>query len=102
MAYCGPRGIALSEFLRWSKPDQDAALEWMSYEGRRCKNCGTHPEEWADDQFAYHAHLSQCKGCQRQQGLSEVSKSLSERGVFAVLAGGSAATCPQCRPDDDD
>jgi hypothetical protein len=56
----------------------------MKFEGRRCKNCGTHPDEWADDRFAYHAHLSQCKGCQRQQGLSEAAQSTA-----------SSAACPR-------
>lgn len=102
MAYCGPRGIELDAFLRWSPASQRAALDWQAFEGRRCKNCGTHPDEWADDPFAYHAHLNQCKGCQRQQGLSEAAEVKTERGVFAVMAGGHPAHCPQCRPDDDD
>lgn len=101
MAYCGPRGLALSDFLKWSKKDQDAALEWTSYEARRCRSCGTHPDEWAEDRFAYHAHLSQCKGCQRQQGLSEAASAIGERGVSAVMAAGPAMDCPQCKPDDD-
>lgn len=102
MAYCGPRGIELAAFLRWSESSQRAALDWMKFEGRRCKSCGTHPDEWADDQFAYHAHLTQCKGCQRQQGLTESARLASERGLSAVMAYGPAAACPQCRPDDDD
>jgi len=102
MAYCGPRALALSDFLRWAQKDQDAALEWSAYESRRCRSCGTHPDEWADDRFAYHAHLSQCKGCQRQQGLSEASETRTERGVSAVMAPGPALECPQCQPDDDD
>jgi hypothetical protein len=102
MAYCGPRGIELDAFLRWSEGSQRAALEWMKFEGRRCKSCGTHPDEWAEERYAYHAHLAQCKGCQHQQRLTE-SRDAQEagRGVYAVMAYGPAAACPQCMPDDD-
>lgn len=111
MAYCGPRGIPLSVFLgrvvgpadpAWLASDRDAVLSWTSYEGRRCKNCGTHPEEWAEDRYAFHAHLAQCKGCQHQQRLTE-SRDAREagRGIYAVMAQGPAAECPQCKPDDD-
>ncbi len=40
MAYCGPRGIPLTEFLAWDETDQDAALAWQSYESRRCREDG--------------------------------------------------------------
>lgn len=103
MAYCGPRGIALSEFLRWPKADQDAALEWSSYEARRCKKCSTHPAEWEEaGDFSFHAHLAQCQGCKHQQRLSESADAQKAgRGIYAVLAHGPAPACPQCKPDDD-
>lgn len=98
MAYCGPRGIALSEFLRWDPKDQEAALAWAAYEGRRCKSCGTHPDEWADDKLAYHAHLTECRGCKHLQRLSNTDEAKRGDGRFVVMQGGSAADCPQCRP----
>lgn len=98
MDYCGPRGIALDEFLRWSPRSQEAALVWSAYEGRRCKQCGTHPDEWAEDKLAYHAHLTECRGCRQQQRLAATDEAKRGEGRYAVMAGGSAADCPQCRP----
>jgi hypothetical protein len=98
MAYCGPRGIELDAFLRWSKRSQDAALDWSAYEARRCKSCGTHPEEWAEDKLAYHAHISECRGCRQLQRLANTDQAKSGEGKFAVMAGGSAKDCANCRP----
>lgn len=100
MDYCGPRGIALDAFLRWSRRSQDAALEWSAYESRRCRGCGTHPEDWESDKRAHHAHLTQCPGCREAQRLGESDSAKSERGVRVVLAPGSGAGC-SCQPDDD-
>lgn len=98
MDYCGPRGIELDAFLRWSPRSQEAALDWAAYENQRCKGCGTHPADWAEDEFAFHAHAKECKGCARQQQLS-ASIGQDERGIFAAIAQGSAAACPQCSND---
>lgn len=101
MAYCGPKGIALDDFLRWSRRSQEAALAWQARESQRCRNCGTHPEDWADDALAHHAHLEQCKGCQQQQRITEAPEA-DERGVYAVVRPGPAMDCPLCKPMDDD
>jgi hypothetical protein len=101
MAYCGPRGIELDTFLRWSPRSQEAALDWADYEGRRCQRCGTHPQDWAEDRYAHHAHLNQCRGCQEQQRLSESPDAKEGRGVYVVIASGPATDCPACRPSDD-
>lgn len=98
MAYCGPRGIPIDEFLRWPVTSQEAALDWQAFEARRCKHCGTHPDEWADDKLAYHAHLTECVGCRQLQRLSNTEKAKKGDGVYALTAGGSAAACPQCKP----
>lgn len=99
MAYCGPRGIALSTFLRWTQSDQDAALEWAAHEARRC-SCGTHPDDWAEDPHAHHAHLSaQCPGCLARHRLTQrLGKDGLDPGVQVVLPRTSAAACPQCNP----
>lgn len=101
MAYCGPHGIPLSVFLRWDVSDQDAALDWSAYEGRRCKSCGTHPAEW-ETRESFHAHPVQCRGCQAQQRVSEAIRDSGERGVYVTTVPGSAADCPACMPLDDD
>jgi hypothetical protein len=107
MAYCGPRGIPLSVFLgrvaapdesEWLPEDREAALSWSAFEGRRCKHCGTHPDEWDDDKLAYHAHLTECRGCRQLQRLSNTDDAKKGEGRFAVMSGGSAAHCPQCMP----
>lgn len=98
MDYCAPHGIALSEFLRWEQRDQDAALEWSAYEARRCRGCGSHPDDWAEDRFAYHAHLSeQCPGCLAVHRLGERHKQL-DPGVRIVLPRQPARECRQCNP----
>lgn len=67
MAYCGPRGIPLSEFLSWDETDQDAAMAWQMHEARRCPSCKTHPDEWDEDaggrRDAYAADIAVCPGC---------------------------------------
>jgi hypothetical protein len=108
MAYCGPRGIPLSVFLgrpvrpgvdpEWTASDQENALAWADFEARRCNNCGTHPDEWADDKYAYHAHLTECRGCKQQQRLSDTDEARKGEGRYAVMASGSAADCPRCKP----
>jgi len=103
MAYCGPRGIELAAFLRWSPASQRAALEWQAYENRRCSACGSHPEDWAEDPRAHHAHMRQCKGCQAKQRVAESDRAKdAERGTQIVLAPGSGAHCATCRPVDID
>lgn len=98
MDYCGPRGIELDAFLRWSRRSQDAALEWAASEARRCGTCRTHPDDWAENRNAYHAHLStQCPGCLAQHRLEKTAGDL-EPGVRVVLPRVPAAECPQCNP----
>ncbi|HKN38787.1 MAG TPA: hypothetical protein VJ456_06740 [Acidimicrobiia bacterium] len=108
MAYCGPRGIPHSVFLgrvvgpddpQWLPSDREDAMAWSAHEARRCKHCGTHPEEWAEDGMAYHAHMTACRGCRQLQRLQN-SKQAQEAGDgrSVVMAGGSAAHCKQCKP----
>jgi hypothetical protein len=44
MAYCGPRGLALSVFEGWEPLDQQMALEWQRRENEKCGGCGIHPD----------------------------------------------------------
>lgn len=109
MAYCGPRGIAHSVFLgrvvrpgvdpEWLPADRDDALAWQAYENRRCRSCGTHPDEWAEDKTAYHAHLTECRGCRQVQRLAASDQAKEGQGRSVVMAGGSAAQCAQCHPE---
>lgn len=90
MAYCGPRGIALDDFLSWSRASQDAALGWQSYEARRCRNCGHHPDEGAS-----HVHTDVCPGCVKLS-LARDSDEADITGAHTHLTHGSAAECPRC------
>lgn len=98
MDYCGPKGIELDAFLRWSRKSQDAALEWAAHEAARCRRCGTHPD---DEPGSFHAHLQQCKGCQAQERAGEDPIVRQERGVAAVIAPYPVTACPRCAPAPD-
>lgn len=63
MAYCGPRGIPLSEFLNWHPDDQQAALAWQSEESLKCPRCGTADWQWEEDPNFAHAEAYVCRGC---------------------------------------
>jgi hypothetical protein len=106
MAYCGPRGLPHSVFLgrvvgpgdpAWLPSDREDALGWAAYEGRRCTSCGTHPDEWAEDKMAYHAHLGECRGCRDKQRLGATEGARGD-GRYVAMAGGSAADCERCKP----
>lgn len=103
MAYCGPKGIPLSQFLSWSEPDQDAALAWQSHENRRCPGCGTHPDDWNEKKggtrWAYHGEWFTCPGCVESQRLNESPQVRDAgRGVHVRLSAGSHGDCDRCAP----
>lgn len=104
MAYCGPRGIPLSQFLSWPQSDQDAALGWAAHEAQRCQGCGTHPDDWNEkaggSRVAYHAEIRECEGCVHLQRTRESERLSSgkERGLHVRLAVGSFKACTRCRP----
>jgi len=106
MEYCGPRALALDAFLAWPQRSQDAALQWLTREKRRCSSCGTDPVEWAEDPRAYHAHVSgQCPGCLAKHRLEESLKKGAKKdstglepGEQVVLPLQHAADCPRCAP----
>lgn len=103
MAYCGPRGIELDAFLQWSPYSQDAALAWQAHESRRCRSCGTHPDDWRESiggsRHAWHAEDFTCLGCVQLQQRAETNEVKSGgRGIHIRLSGGSAADCERCKP----
>lgn len=104
MAYCGPRGIALDDFLAWSQHSQDAALVWSAHESRRCPGCGTHPEDWdpakGGSRDARHWHPEVCVGCQRKQAAdADLRKDKDPtRGLGLASAPGGPSSCPTCNP----
>lgn len=69
MAYCVPKGIPHSVFLKWNEDDQDKALGWELYQRQLCSGCGTEPSEWVDeDGFPvfpppYQPNSTRCYGC---------------------------------------
>lgn len=104
MAYCGPHGIPLHEFLTWPDESQQAALAWQSHEGRRHGPCGTHPDDFPDGGRGTdeaHFHESICVGCQRMQAAQERMRADTDGtpGVVLRLASGPASTCPRCSPN---
>lgn len=90
MAYCGPRGIALDDFLSWSRASQDAALGWQAHEARRCRGCGWHPDEGKA-----HAHTDVCPHCVTLSTARE-TEGAQVKGAHTHLTGGSAAECERC------
>lgn len=90
MAYCGPRGIPLSQFLEWSQEDQDAALGWSSYEARRCRSCGRHPAEGET-----HVHVDVCPGCIAVDKANQTDDA-KVPGAHTRLVGGSFKSCSRC------
>lgn len=111
MAYCGPRGIPHSVFLgrvarpgidpEWLQSDRDDALAWQVHENQRCRGCGTHPEDWAEDKFAYHAHFQECVGCRQRDRLANSDDAQKKKaGWSAVLSHGPATACARCKPVD--
>jgi hypothetical protein len=94
MAYCGPRGIPLSQFLGWEQSDQDAALAWQTHEALRCPGCGTHP----DDKTSKHFHINICPTCVQMDttGSSEAAKA---KGAHLATAPGARSTCTRCQTE---
>jgi hypothetical protein len=103
MAYCGPKGIPLHEFLTWPAESQQAALAWQAHEGRRHAACGTHPEDFPDGgrgPAQVHWHERVCIGCQRLEASRAQMRSDADgtAGVRLIAASGPASTCPSCSP----
>lgn len=90
MDYCGPRGLPLSQFLSWSEDDQQAALAWQSRDAARCKDCGTHAEDWDPEQGgsrdAYHVVIRECQGCVELQRTHDNPQLQQARGVHLHLS----------------
>lgn len=71
MEYCGPAGIPHKEFLSWDPDDQDLALAHLIAKNSVCPRCGTHSEEWMDDEEEgmpaepppYSVTTHRCYGC---------------------------------------
>lgn len=101
MAYCGPRGIPLDQFLTWPESSQQAAMHWQARESRR-HDCGTHPEDWdpahGGSKDFQHWHPVVCIGCQKKQQAMEALKADNDKtkGLGLAAALGPASACPQC------
>lgn len=84
MAYCGPLGIAHSEFLSWDDLDQDKAIAWLGFEKSRCPGCNTFPHEYLDDegrvlnQPPYIVYSERCYGC---VGIEDKNKEIGANKV---------------------
>lgn len=73
MEYCGPRALPHSQFLSWPEDDQDKALAWMIDKQDTCRNCGSYPDEWVEQDEngrffkvqppPMYARTHSCEGC---------------------------------------
>jgi hypothetical protein len=79
MAYCGPRGLAHSQFLggpaRWTDEDREKALAWAELDRQTCNRCGTRDEEWdparGGHRRAYTFEPDICPGCEPRERAEE-------------------------------
>jgi hypothetical protein len=90
MAYCGPRGIPLTDFLAWEPSDQEAALSWQEHEARRCRGCGRHPDE-----PARHPHIDVCPGCVELERARK-TEDAQVPGAHLHMAYGTPGSCNRC------
>lgn len=74
MAYCGPRGIAHSEFLAWPIDDQTKALGWLAEDLARCSECGTADWEWEHGPAPYRGEAWVCRGCSALESTQKDNK----------------------------
>lgn len=105
MAYCGPKGIPLHEFLDWPTESQNAALTWQANEATRCSGCGTHTEDWlrpdgrrGDEPVHYHRTI--CPGCAARESASKGAESV--HGLRVVAVSGPRDSCPSCARIEED
>lgn len=95
MAYCGPAGVSLHDFLNWPAYAQSSALAWSQRESERCRTCGVHP----DDKPNVHAHMRQCASCGQREVTAREAQKLTEKGaegVYVEISHGSSDRCPVC------
>lgn len=94
MAYCGPRGIPHSQFLRWSDADRAAAMAWQQDQAERCPSCRVHPKDTARGQAGFHAEAVQCLTCrQLDEARAAVPSAVKQFTHVQLLPG------PPPRPD---
>lgn len=135
MAYCVPLGIPHSILLGRAHPNPDdpsepywlpddvaTALSFRLYEALRCRRCGTHPDDWPeeerDDPNTWEAYETRCRGCmmigrvtrERPRGADMTGVDVrlrpydDDRALEEALAeeerARSRTPVPQPRPDD--
>lgn len=94
MDYCGPIGLARSEFLTWRNDDQVAALAWMMDQRMRCPN-GHYEDEWRDPADPtgrrprlpppYVADTRRCLACEAIEQERASIPPHASKGVYVVL-----------------
>ncbi len=69
MRLCQEYGIPHSTLLEWEPEDRDLAMAYIAYTATACQRCGTHPEDWVDEDGKplepppYVAASVKCYGC---------------------------------------
>lgn len=66
--------------MSWSEDDQDKALAYMRAKLEICPECGTRESEWAEEQYAYVAHPTRCRGCETIEIERDAIKQMVQEG----------------------
>lgn len=87
MKICDDYGIPHSEFLSWDEDDQDKAIAFRIHEMQHCSRCGTSPEEWEEDRYAYSPEVRRCRGCEMIQSQEEAiqEEAGNKAGLYVTL-----------------
>lgn len=90
MDYCAPHGLPHSHFLGgpagWTGHDRELALAWLMRRNATCPGCGTRPDEWQRDPYAYVPTPVLDKGCEVLKGAeSQLEDRDREAGTRIVL-----------------
>jgi len=65
MSVCQEYRIPHSEFMDWPFEDQVKAVALMILKAEECTLCGTHPQDWEENEDAFVAESKWCPGCYR-------------------------------------
>lgn len=74
LSYCVEKGIPHDKFLDWDPSSRAKTLAYLMEQAERCQLCGTAPWEWKENQYAYDAEETFCKGCYVKEVSSEGEK----------------------------
>lgn len=86
MAWCSNHGLPHSTLLSWSPEDRAKLMAHLLDDAARCSSCGTLPDEWAENQWAYEAVTIMCHGCAIKEAANEDAPDLPGTKVTLMPA----------------